>query len=305
MSRETTGRQAQVDDLDGLVLGRETVGLLVGLKEAATERIQRIFPPDLVGHRHQQLVVLSLVAEVEPAGKPAALGGDPLPLEPVGRLGFQLAKPLLQNLEGLGPEPGHPRSHQVSSQVLDQETHGAEDARPGGNDDLRDAELAGQGSRVQRPGPTERQQDKQGRIHAPLDRDEPECSGHVGVNDPHDAPGGLERRKSEPPTQLGDGRPRFVQIQRHPTSQQPLRGEPSQEQVRVGDGGRGPPPPVAGRARIRARALGPDHQGATGIDPGNAAAPGSDGMDVERRNPDRDSADLALEGERRNPVPHQ
>ena len=65
---------------------------------------------------------------------------------------------------------------------------------------------------------------------------------------------------------------------------------------RVSDGSLCAAPGVAGGTRLRAGTLGSDLQDAAGIDPGDASAAGSDGRNIDGRNPDRVSADVLVFG---------
>src|SRR5579883_1683613 len=62
---------------------------------------------------------------------------------------------------------------------------------------------------------------------------------------------------------------------------------------------------VAGRAGLGAGGLRPDPQPARAVDPGDAAAAGADGVDVDHRHPHDIGVDLALRADQRLAFAHQ
>ena len=72
------------------------------------------------------------------------------------------------------------------------------------------------------------------------------------------------------------------------------RGQAPEQQVRVGHGRTPAAAPVAGRARDGSRALRPDPERSALVAPHDRPAARSDGVDRQRRQPDREAADHAL-----------
>ena len=71
-------------------------------------------------------------------------------------------------------------------------------------------------------------------------------------------------------------------VERHAAAEQAARREPAEHEVGVGDGGLCAAAAVAGRARLRARALRADLHQPVAVEPGDRAAAGADRVDVER-----------------------
>ena len=76
-------------------------------------------------------------------------------------------------------------------------------------------------------------------------------------------------------------------------AREPLR-QAAEEQVRVGDRGLAPAAAVARGPRMRSRAPRADAESAAGVDPGDRAAAGADGVQVDGREPDGQPADVLL-----------
>jgi hypothetical protein len=83
-----------------------------------------------------------------------------------------------------------------------------------------------------------------------------------------------------------DGGVRTVELDRELTAQQGCRIEIAEHEVGVSDGGILAASAVAGWAGFGSRAPRAHTEGTTGIDPGNAAAPGADLCQVDHGNAD-------------------
>ncbi len=78
-----------------------------------------------------------------------------------------------------------------------------------------------------------------------------------------------------------------------------------EREVGVGDGGVGAAAGVAGGAGLGPRAAGTDGERAPGVDRGDRATPGADGVDVEGREPDGVSGDVAGRRGLGDAAPHE
>ena len=96
---------------------------------------------------------------------------------------------------------------------------------------------------------------------------------------------------------------RRLDVERDLAAEQ-VRGDPAEDDVGVGDGRLGAALGVAERAGVGAGRLRPDLERALGGDPGDRAAAGADGDDVDHRDLARVGADRALGRQGRLAVEH-
>jgi hypothetical protein len=115
----------------------------------------------------------------------------------------------------------------------------------------------------------ERDQRELARIVPALDRDDAQRPQHLRVHDLDD----LGRIKAFERALGGSPIERYVARQ--------LRGQPPEQQVRIGDGRPSAAPPIAGGPRLRGRALGADSQCPARVPPDERAAAGADGVKVD------------------------
>ena len=117
-------------------------------------------------------------------------------------------------------------------------------------------------------------------------------SAILGVEDLADAPGGLDHADAE---RLGDAlfdrAARRCDIELHPAAEEVIRVEHAEHQIGIGRGRLGAAAAVAGRAGRRAGAARADLQFAGRIDGRDAAAAGTDRIDVDRMHADVGAAD--------------
>ena len=275
------------------------------LEEAPAQLGRRALAPHGIRHRHQQLVVLAFVAEVEPPGQLASLLGDALAVEPSGRLGLQLAEPPVEDRQGPGVERPHPGPHRVGAQVLDQQAQRAQDAGPGGTRMRGIPRSRARAPACSGPAPPN------GNSASPVGSTPrwtvttPERPGHVRVDHPDDAAGCVHRPRPAPRPAGWSGLHGVSEIEGHLAAQEPLGAEPAQDQLRVGD--RRPP-----RRRARSRPA-PGPRPRSGGPP--CSAPPESRHAIARRRPrscgcpgpgsGSGTSDLALEGEGRRAVPHE
>ena len=132
-------------------------------------------------------------------------------------------------------------------------------------------------------------------IEAPRDEDRAYGLVHVGGDDPEDAFGGFGDLHSEGlGDPLADGTFGSVAVEHHLACEEVIGVQPIEGDAGVGDGGLHPAQTVAGGPRPGARALRPDAERPSGIDPGDAAAAGPDGQNLDGGRHDRPTLDRAL-----------
>ncbi len=142
------------------------------------------------------------------------------------------------------------------------------------------------------------------RVDAALDGHLADAIGLAPVGNLDDALGerlDTHRRRTgtrKPPRQRCEARARARGVERDAAADQ-RRRYAAKHEVRVRNGRRGAAVRIAHRARLGAGALRSDSQVALAADPGDRAAAGADGLDVDHRNADREWPDQAAVGEMR------
>ena len=199
----------------------------------------------------------------------------------LGELGFQRGAAGLVGRRQVGAE-------EVVSHVEEEAAERRGDPRVGRDDNGRDVELAGQVGGVNRARAAEGDEAEIARVVAAADRDQADGIGHVRVGDLDDGVGGAhgvvaERRGDL----LRDGSFGGVAVERHGAAEEPGRAEPAEDEVGVGVGRLFAAALVGRRTRVGAHALRPVAQAAARVDPGDAAAAGADGDDLDRGEHDR------------------
>jgi hypothetical protein len=180
----------------------------------------------------------------------------------------------------------------VGAAVRRGQTERAEHARGAGDEDLRHAELLGDGCGVQRPGAAEGQQGEAPRVDAALDGHDAQGAGHLGVGHAHDPSAQATSRPSSSARRLTAACAASASSATSPASGTSALRWPRTRLASV-TVGLGAAAPVAGRPGLGARAARADAQRAAGIAPADRAAAGPDGVDVDHRQRQRPAADLA------------
>ena len=187
----------------------------------------------------------------------------------------------------------------VDAGVGEDEAQGRELAGMVGDDRPGEAHLAHQGGRVQRAGAAEGAEREVARVEAALDQHRAQGTDHVVVGDADDGEGRVGHAAAEASGDAGDGRVRGVGVEGHAAAEEVVGVEAAEDEIGVGDGGLGAALAVAGGAGCRAGTLRADAQHAALVDPGERAAAGADGADVDHRDLDRHAPfDLERGGER-------
>ena len=122
---------------------------------------------------------------------------------------------------------------------------------------------------------------------AALHRDDAQRLRHAVVDDPDDARRGLGHIQAQRLCDmLADRGLRRRRVDGKPPAQQVRAAEIAQHHIGVRHRGPRPALPVAGRPRLRARALRPDPERPAGVEPGDAAAARAHFREVDHRHPD-------------------
>ncbi len=149
---------------------------------------------------------------------------------------------------------------------------------------------------MQRPGAAERHQREAARVDAALDAHHAQRAEHRGLGDAHDSLRAGDRLELQ---LVGQARDRALgrgPVEREAAGERRVLEQPPEQQVGVGDGRLAPAASVARRPGIGPGGGGPHAQRAAGVAPGDRAAAGADGVDVERRQRQRAPGDRALGG---------
>ena len=152
--------------------------------------------------------------------------------------------------------------------------------------DPSDLEPAGHVGDVEPGRPPEGEEGEAPRVHAPAHGHDADPFRHDRVDDAVDAVCGQDALGAEG---LGDPVHRPLgggPVEPRPPAEEVAGIEVAEDEVRVGDGHRRAPLPVAGRTRIGARALRPDAEDPARVDARDRAAPGPDRHDVQARERD-------------------
>ena len=249
-----------------------------------------------VAESDRELEVLADIARVEHDIDAAACLVDALRVEPVAGLRLQFLDARRHVRHPRIVQRGDRRAHEGLAQIRHDQALRAQDAGRERHERAADAEALRDIGRVQRPGAAERQQREGARIVAALDRHRADRTHHVGDHDAEHAVRGALDREAESLGERRDRLAREVFIERHVAAEQAARREPPEHEVRVGDSGLLATTAVAGRARLRARALRADLHQPVAVEPGDRAAACADRVDVERGEARRIALDPFVEG---------
>ena len=182
--------------------------------------------------------------------------------------------------------------HEVVAHVGDELADGAQDARRRRHDQPGDLQLARHRRAVHGTGAAEGHQRGEARVVAALHRHDADAAHDVGVRHAQDAGRGGHRVEPERVRDVRlDSGARRGGIEPQCAAEPRLAAEPAEHQVGVGDGRPRAAAAVARRPRHGFRAHGPDAQGAAVVDPGDGAAAGADGDDVDGGQPHGDLPD--------------
>ena len=177
----------------------------------------------------------------------------------------------------------------IGAPVDRQQAEGREIAGIGRHDAGLHVEQVHHRGRLRRPGAAERQQREAARIDAALDGHLADGVGLVPVGDLDDAVGELlgAHVAGQPGGERGDAGARALDVERDAAADQRRRNA-AEHQIGVGDGRLVAAVRVAHRAGLGAGALRADLEMAFAGDPGDRAAAGADGLDVDHRDAHRE-----------------
>ena len=230
--------------------------------------------------RHGQLGTHAAVTQVGAALNPAQAPVEPLPLEHFPGSFLQLAINRLDALEvgfRLVLDIGNDK---VFAHVRYQRPERTPDSRGRWNKHARDSQDFAQAAGVSGAGAARGHQGQEPRVPSFPHGHLAYGIGHVELADLNNAAGQRFRRQPNPFAKAIKGVFGQAPIKRHGSTGQGVREPP---QVEVGIGYRGLPPAaaIAGRTGIRSGALRADGQPVPRRQPGNGAATGADGDDVD------------------------
>jgi hypothetical protein len=202
-------------------------------------------------------------------------------------LGLQRLEDLVDVLDriAVGPED---RPREVADVVGAQQAGRREDRRLGGDHGAGDAHLVADVCGEDRQGAAKCEQREVARVTAPLDGRAAHPAAHVGDDEAVDGAGRLLHRHAE---RVGDDalnrRPRLLAVEPPAAAEERVRVHDPERHGGVGHRRLVTAAPVAGGARVCARAARPDLRDPARVEPRDAAAAGAH----------RDDVDLAQAGE--------
>ena len=232
--------------------------------------------------RNVDLVGLPEIAEIGAAPEPAVLFRHAVTGQRLARLGVE---PGVERPQARGRNvraARDPGLHEVVPDVGHHQPDRGEHTGPLRHQDRGNADLLGQRRGVHGAGAAEGDQGQIARIEALLGRADPHGAFHVGVGDADDPRrrrlGRQPERRADP---LHERPPRGIEIHPHLAAQEAIRMEPAEHQVGVGHGRLVAAAPIGGRPGFGARALRSDVQTVELVQPGDAAGPGANGVDLD------------------------
>ena len=238
--------------------------------------------------RHLHFEVLPNVSRVDHRDIPALPGSHAFTAEPNLRLHTQAREPRTDTHPRRLVDRGDFAFDEVERYIGEQHPACAHGAGLPGHHDHRNATLARNIHRMQRPRAAEGKECELGKIVAALGRHRPDRTAHVGVGDPDNTVGcGLSRQAEGRSNTLGEGAPRQRLVHRHRALEQRHGIEAMQGDLRIGDGGLGPAAPIADRPWHGACAVRADLERPHFIEPGNAPPARADHVDVDHGRLDR------------------
>ncbi len=242
--------------------------------------------------RQRQLVRLAGVPDVGEARDGDRVARHAFRHQSAVGLRLELAEAGEQKLRGGAGAAGRQRPHELVLDLREQQTRRAEHARRQRHQHAAHLERARDRDGDHRPVAAEPAEHELARVAAAIGRDRLDRPRHRRDRQLEDAVGGLGRALAE---RLRDGLERpcgGVGIQLDGAAGEVLGAQVAEDDQRVGQRRLVPAEAVAGRPRIRARALGADVQHPELVRRDEAAAAGADLGEVDEREPDRVAAAL-------------
>ncbi len=178
------------------------------------------------------------------------------------------------------------RAHELVAQVGGQHAPGREHRGHARHHHAGDLEHPRDLGDVKPRRAAEREQREASRVGAPPHRDQPDALRHVGIDHAVDAFRRRQQTEAEPRRHAFHRGLRRRRVQAGAPAEEAGRIEQPQDEVGVGDGGRGAAAPVARGPGHRPRALRPDVEDAARVHPGDRAAARAERVDVDARQRD-------------------
>ena len=291
------GRNPPAHELDRLVGMSVGVEPLVELVETFDHRVRRARIEGPVGDRHVHLVGLPDIAQIGGSSQHATLPGDPVPRQRVTGLRFELG---IERGKPIGGDAGashDPGPNEVVADIGHHQSDGGEHPRLLRHQYGRNAGGAGEGRRVQRSGAPECDEGDVAGVESLLRGADPDRALHVRIGDADDSGRRLlEAQAERRPDPVHDCAPGGFEVELHLAAEESIGVQPAQHDVRVGNGRLGSAAPIRGGAGLGARALRPDVQAVSNIEPRDAARPCTDGVDLDHGQHDGMLRDAAFGG---------
>src|ERR1039458_4895217 len=185
----------------------------------------------------------------------------------------------------------------ILDHIADQNAESGKRAGQGGHDHVRDAEGFGQGAGVEASGATEGDQGEVAGIAATLDGDHADGFLHGGIDHADDTGGETfqVQRTSLSLQPLAGDAAGAVEIEGEVTAEEAGGLQAAEKKVGVCDRGLRAAA-VADGAGIGAGGFGTDAENAAGIEAGERASAGADGVDIEHGDADGESGDFGVAG---------
>ena len=249
--------------------------------------------------RHAELEALAGVAGVHRAADRHLFAIEALVAECAGRRGPKLGEGAVQRL-GVVARALQDRTGHLAGHGGHQHPEGGEEAGRRGHQRALDADPPRQLRHVKSARAAERDQAELAGVVAPLHRDHPQRALHGAVGHGQHSFGCLLQARAHPVGHAPQhGLDRFP-VQRCGPPQEPPDGQPPEPHVGVRDGKGASAPPVARRPRLGPGALRPHLEGASGVQPRDAAAPRAHRVDVQHWHRHRLPVDGKLAGPERS-----
>src|SRR5580692_6886863 len=244
-----------------------------------------------------EFVALAAIAEVD-AAMVVRLVGPRFAAKICGSSFFERGEFRAQPLGGnfLRDSPQHGAGI-ILHDVARENAESGESARKRGYDDLRDAQSFGQGAGVQASCATEGDESEVARVAAALDGDDADCFLHGGVDYADHSRGKIFQGETrvlffQPFLRDAAG---AIEIEREVSAEKALGLQAAEKKIGVGDGGL-QAAAVADGAGIGAGGFGSDAENAGGVEAGERASAGTDGVNVEHRYGDGKACNLRVGG---------
>ena len=258
------------------------------------------------GDRHLHFEVLPDVARIDHRDVPALPGSHAFTPEPILCLRAQTGEPRTDTHPRRLVDRGDFAFDEVERNIGEQHPPRAHGAGFPWHHDHRNAALARDVHRVQRPRAAKGKQRELRKVVTALGRHRPDRPAHVGVGDPNDAVGRrLSRQAQGRRDVLGNDAPRRRLVHGHRALEQRHGIEAVQGDLRIGNGRLDPAAAIGDRPWHRTRAVRADLERSHFVEPGDAPPARTDDVNIDHGRLDRVPGDGPVGREHRLAVDDQ